>query len=50
MSCTARCVPPAPLFAARREVVLFFMVVNEVHSLYANVNAKAMGFTSIQGG
>ncbi|PSC72045.1 multicopper ferroxidase [Micractinium conductrix] len=31
-----------------REVVLFFGVVNEVHSLYANVNAQAMGFTTME--
>lgn len=40
--------PPA-LLPACREVVLFFGVVNEVHSLYANVNAQAMGFTTMEG-
>lgn len=30
-----------------REIVLFFTIFNEVHSLYADVNAEAMGFTSI---
>ncbi|KAL4440358.1 hypothetical protein ABPG75_003359 [Micractinium tetrahymenae] len=30
-----------------REVVLFFSVVNEVMSLYADKNAQAMGFTTI---
>lgn len=32
-----------------REVVLFFSVVNEVMSLYADENAEAMGFTDIEG-
>lgn len=32
-----------------REVVLFFTVYNEVASLYADVNAKKMGFTDIDG-
>jgi hypothetical protein len=36
-------------FAARREVVLLFMVSNEVTSLYSDVNAQAWGFTSIAG-
>ena len=44
--CRLPCLPRLP---ACREIVLFFMVVNEVHSLYANVNAKSLGFTSIEG-
>ncbi|EFN54070.1 hypothetical protein CHLNCDRAFT_58397 [Chlorella variabilis] len=31
-----------------KKVVLLFMVSNEVHSLYADVNAQEMGFTSIE--
>ncbi len=41
--------PPISDPPARREVVVYFSVINEVMSLYADENAEAMGFTSIDG-
>lgn len=38
----------ACLVPACREVVLYFSVIDEVQSMYADMNAQAMGFTSIE--